>query len=128
MRLSELFGGDKDSLILYRFMYGPQMQRPCPPCTSILDGLNGAVPHILQRTNIAVVAKSPLPRILTFARERPLRTTPITPTITAKTSTYLRFSAVAGVATAGSSSKNACTSASFRVRGIGGRLARNSRP
>ncbi len=70
VRLSELFREGKDSLILYSFMYGPQMERACPMCTSILDGLNGSVPHALERTNVAVVAKSPIQRIRTFARER----------------------------------------------------------
>ena len=60
----------KDSLILYSFMYGPQMQRPCPSCTSILDGLNGSLVHALQRINFAVVAKSPIQRIRAFALER----------------------------------------------------------
>jgi predicted dithiol-disulfide oxidoreductase (DUF899 family) len=69
-RLSELFEGRKDSLILYSFMFGPQMERPCPSCTSILDSLDGAAPHARQRVNLAVVAKSPLPRILNFARDR----------------------------------------------------------
>ena len=70
VRLSELFADGKDSLIVYSFMYGPAMQRPCPSCTSILDGLNGSVPHIRQRTNLVVVAKSPIARIRAFARER----------------------------------------------------------
>lgn len=70
VRLSELFGERKDSLILYSFMYGPEMQQPCPMCTSILDGLNGNVPHVLQRVNLGVVAKSPIQRIRAFARER----------------------------------------------------------
>lgn len=73
VRLSELFREGQDSLILYSFMYGPQMQQPCPMCTSILDGLNGTVPHALQRVNLAVVAKSPIQRIRTFAQERSWR-------------------------------------------------------
>lgn len=70
VRLSELFQGAKGSLIVYSFMYGPQMAKPCPSCTSILDSLNGAAPHVTQRTNLVVVAKSPLQRIRAFARER----------------------------------------------------------
>ncbi len=70
VRLSELFAPGKDTLILYSFMYGPAMERPCPSCTSIIDSLDGAATHVTQRVNLAVVAKSPLPRILTFARER----------------------------------------------------------
>jgi predicted dithiol-disulfide oxidoreductase (DUF899 family) len=68
-RLSQLFEPGKDSLIVYSFMYGPKMEKPCPSCSSILDSMNGAVPHVTQRTNLAVVAKSPIERIRSFARE-----------------------------------------------------------
>jgi hypothetical protein len=54
-RLSELFG-DKSVLLLYSYMYGPAMARPCPSCTSILDSLDGAAPHVSQRAAIAAVA------------------------------------------------------------------------
>jgi len=70
VRLSELFAPGKDTLILYSFMYGPAMTQPCPSCTSIIDSLDGAAAHVSQRANLAVVAKSPLQRILGFARER----------------------------------------------------------
>jgi predicted dithiol-disulfide oxidoreductase (DUF899 family) len=70
VRMSELFEDGKDSLILYSFMYGPDMERPCPSCTSILDGLDGTVRHAFQRVNVAAVAKSPIGRIREFARER----------------------------------------------------------
>ena len=69
-RLSELFRPGKDTLVVYSFMYGPEMKSACPACTSILDGLNGTAPHILERVNLVVVAKSPLERIRTFARGR----------------------------------------------------------
>jgi len=70
VRMAELFAPGKDSLILYSFMYGPEMKRPCPSCTSIIDGLNGESPHVTQRVNFAIVAKSPIERILDFAGER----------------------------------------------------------
>jgi predicted dithiol-disulfide oxidoreductase (DUF899 family) len=70
VRMSELFAKGKDSLILYSFMYGPEMARPCPSCTSIIDGLDGEAPHVDQRANIAIVAKSPIKRIREFAAER----------------------------------------------------------
>ena len=70
IRMSELFAPDKTSLILYNFMYGPDMKRPCPSCTSIIDGLDGEVPHVTQRVNFAIVAKSPIERIREFAKER----------------------------------------------------------
>ena len=70
VRLSKLFARGKDSLILYSFMYGPKMEKPCPMCTAFLDSLDGAAPHIVQRANLAVVAKSPIARIREFARSR----------------------------------------------------------
>jgi len=70
VRLSELFAPGKDTLILYSYMYSLAMQNPCPMCTSIIDSLDGAAQHVSQRANLAIVAKSPLPRILTFARNR----------------------------------------------------------
>jgi predicted dithiol-disulfide oxidoreductase (DUF899 family) len=69
VRLSELFKTG-DTLVLYSFMYGPEMERACPNCTSILDALDGEVRHIVQRVNFAVVAKSPPQRIETHARSR----------------------------------------------------------
>lgn len=70
VRLSELFEAGKDTLAIYSFMYGPERERPCPGCTHMLDALDGASRHIEQRINLHVVAKSPLPRIQAFARER----------------------------------------------------------
>lgn len=70
VRLSELFAPGKDTLLLYSYMYSLAMNNPCPMCTSIIDSLEGAAPHVGQRVNLAVVAKSPLPRLLTFARNR----------------------------------------------------------
>ncbi|MFI4974547.1 MAG: DUF899 family protein [Caulobacterales bacterium] len=69
VRLSELFGG-KSTLITYNYMFGPQRERPCPACTSMLSGLDGLVPDIGQRVEFVVVAKSPVERLRAFARER----------------------------------------------------------
>jgi len=69
VRLSELFG-DKDTLVIYSYMFGPQMKAACPSCTSILDSLDGAAPHITQRVSLAVVAKSPIARVRAFADQR----------------------------------------------------------
>ena len=70
IKLSQLFAPGKDTLILYSYMYSLSMPNPCPMCTSIVDSLDGAAPHLGQRVNLAIVAKSPLPRIMTFARNR----------------------------------------------------------
>ncbi len=70
VRLSDLFSKPDSSLVVYSFMYGPKMARPCPMCTAMLDSLDRTAPHATQRINLAVVAKSPIERIREFARER----------------------------------------------------------
>lgn len=70
VRMSELFAPGKGTLAIYNFMFGPEMEEPCPSCSSFLDAFDGTVEHAGQRINVAVVAKSPLPRILAVARER----------------------------------------------------------
>jgi len=69
-RMSQLFADGKDTLVIYSYMYGPAMAQPCVSCTSILDALDGEAPHIVQRVNLAVAAKSPIRRTLEFTRPR----------------------------------------------------------
>jgi predicted dithiol-disulfide oxidoreductase (DUF899 family) len=69
VKLSELFTRG-NTLVAYSFMYGPKMAEACPMCSSMLDGLNGNAQHIAQRTNLVVIAKSPIGRILEHARGR----------------------------------------------------------
>jgi predicted dithiol-disulfide oxidoreductase (DUF899 family) len=70
VRFSELFAGGKGTLIIYNYMFGPQAAAPCPLCTSILDSLDGAAPHVSQRASLAVVAKAPIQTVMEFARSR----------------------------------------------------------
>jgi predicted dithiol-disulfide oxidoreductase (DUF899 family) len=88
VKLSELFETGKNSLVIYNFMFprdpgdispGPATgetallsleEGPCPSCTALLDQLDGAVEHVEQHINFAVVAKTSLPRLLTFSNER----------------------------------------------------------
>ena len=70
VKLSELFTRPDAGLLVYSYMYGPNMKRPCPMCTSILDAMDGSAPHVTQRINLVVVAKSPIERILEFTRQR----------------------------------------------------------
>jgi predicted dithiol-disulfide oxidoreductase (DUF899 family) len=88
VRVSELFAPGKDSLLIYSFMFPrdpgdgrpgpaggetaqlPLAETPCPSCVAFLDQLDGAAEHVSQHVNFFVVAKSPLPRVLTFAQER----------------------------------------------------------
>jgi predicted dithiol-disulfide oxidoreductase (DUF899 family) len=62
--------GDKDTLAIYSFMYGPQRQRPCPMCTNLLGAWEGNAADIGQRTALAVVARSPIERLIAWQRER----------------------------------------------------------
>jgi predicted dithiol-disulfide oxidoreductase (DUF899 family) len=66
---ADLFG-DKDTLVVYNYMFGPQRERPCPMCTSLLSAWDGEVPDILQRVALAVVARSPIERLKAVKRER----------------------------------------------------------
>ena len=77
MTLLDLFKPGIDTLAIYSFMYGPERELPCTGCTHFLDGLEGMVQHITQRINLAVVAKSPLPRLRALARARGWRTLPL---------------------------------------------------
>ena len=77
LKLSDLFKPGMDTLAIYSFMYGPERELPCTGCTHFLDGLEGMVQHITQRINLAVVAKSPLPRLLALARARGWRALPL---------------------------------------------------
>lgn len=69
VKLSELFG-PHDTLILYSFMFGPERKSPCPGCTHLLDGIDGAARHLGQRIAFHVVAKSPIARLAAFRHVR----------------------------------------------------------
>src|SRR5258708_22925037 len=66
---ADLFGG-KGTLVVYNYMFGPQRERPCPMCTSLLSAWDGEVPDIQQRVALAVFARSPIERLLAFKRAR----------------------------------------------------------
>jgi predicted dithiol-disulfide oxidoreductase (DUF899 family) len=78
VRLSELFAPGLDALGVYHFMFPrhPEDDRPgepngpCPSCVALLDQLDGAVDHVSQRMNLAIVARAPIERVLAFASER----------------------------------------------------------
>jgi predicted dithiol-disulfide oxidoreductase (DUF899 family) len=67
--LAGLFG-DKQTLVVYSYMFGPQRERPCPMCTSLLSAWDGEARDIGQRIALAVVARSPIERLLAFKKER----------------------------------------------------------
>ena len=56
--LLDLFG-DKDTLVTYFWMYGPQRERPCPMCTNWLGAVNGNAADIKQRVALKILGRSP---------------------------------------------------------------------
>lgn len=71
VQFSSLFR-DKDTLMIYSMMYGPQRKAACPMCTSFLNAWNGVAVNLPQRIAIAVTARSPIERLLDFKKERGL--------------------------------------------------------
>lgn len=69
--------GDKQTLVVYGYMFGAKRQRPCPMCTSLLGAWNGEARDIQQRVALAVVAGAPQERLQAFKRERGWRDLPL---------------------------------------------------
>lgn len=67
--LADMFGSH-DTLVTYFWMYGPERERPCPMCTSLLGALDVPARDLTQRVALAVIGRSPVSRQLAFARER----------------------------------------------------------
>lgn len=66
---ADLFG-DKQTLVVYNYMYGPERERPCPMCTSLLSSWDGEALDVEQNVALAVVARSPIERLVAFKKER----------------------------------------------------------
>lgn len=69
VKFSELFA-EKSSLLLYSFMFGPHWDKPCPSCTSLMDGFDRASYSVTRDVAFAAVAKAPADRINAWAKER----------------------------------------------------------
>jgi predicted dithiol-disulfide oxidoreductase (DUF899 family) len=67
--LAGLFG-DKDTLVLYSYMFGPGRKAPCPMCTSFMATWDGKVADIEQRVALAMVARSPIARLIEAKKAR----------------------------------------------------------
>src|ERR1700729_1959137 len=64
-----LFEG-KETLAIYSYMFGPERARPCPMCTNTLGAWAGNAADIEQRISLAVVARSPIERLLGWKQDR----------------------------------------------------------
>jgi predicted dithiol-disulfide oxidoreductase (DUF899 family) len=79
--LSVLFG-DKETLMVYSMMFGPQLKQPCPSCTSFLSAWNGIAVNLRERVAIAVTARSPIERLSGYKRERAFANLPFVSDLT----------------------------------------------
>ena len=69
VKFSELFG-DKNTLLLYSFMYGPNWDNPCPSCTSLMDGFDRTWYQVSRNAAFAAIAKAPAEKIDAWAQKR----------------------------------------------------------
>lgn len=67
--LAELFG-NKQTLIIYSYMFGPQREKPCPMCTSFMGIWEGKLPDVEQRVAFVFVARSPIARLIEARKAR----------------------------------------------------------
>jgi predicted dithiol-disulfide oxidoreductase (DUF899 family) len=67
--LADLFDG-RSQLLIYHFMFGPSYDAGCPTCSSMVDGVNGLLPHLHARDlTMLLVSRAPLEKLLAY-RER----------------------------------------------------------
>ena len=69
--LSGLFG-DKETLMVYSMMFGPQRKAACPSCTSFLTSWNGTAVNLRERVAMVVTARSPMERLAEYKKQRGL--------------------------------------------------------
>ncbi|WP_258117195.1 DUF899 family protein [Mesorhizobium onobrychidis] len=70
VKFSELFA-DKNTLLLYSFMFGPNWDKPCPSCTSLVDGFDRSWYQVTQSgASFVAIAKAPAERINAWAKQR----------------------------------------------------------
>src|SRR5947207_2534326 len=69
VKFSELFG-DKNTLLLYSFMFGPNWDNPCPSCTSLVDGFDRTWYQVTQHAAFVAIAKASPDRINAWAKKR----------------------------------------------------------
>ena len=70
VKLSQLFKGGKNELLIYHYMFAPKDKRPCPMCTMWCDGYDRIEPYVRKRANFALVTKAPINRLREWARGR----------------------------------------------------------
>jgi predicted dithiol-disulfide oxidoreductase (DUF899 family) len=69
VKFSELFG-DQSTLLIYSFMFGPNWDKPCLSCTSLMDGFDRSWYQVSRDAAFVAIAKAQPDRINAWARER----------------------------------------------------------
>jgi predicted dithiol-disulfide oxidoreductase (DUF899 family) len=67
--LADLFG-DKQTLVIYSYMFGPAREKPCPMCTSFMSTWEAKLPDVEQRVAFVFVARSPIARLVAAKEAR----------------------------------------------------------
>lgn len=62
--------GDKQTLVIYSYMFGPQREKPCPMCTSFMGTWEAKLPDVEQRIAFVFVARSPIERLVAAKKAR----------------------------------------------------------
>jgi predicted dithiol-disulfide oxidoreductase (DUF899 family) len=70
VRFSELFGEDRDTLIVAHVMFAPEDDAPCVMCAMWADGYNAVAAHIEERAAFALVTKADIGQLRRWARSR----------------------------------------------------------
>src|SRR5437868_11782554 len=66
--LADLFRG-RSQLIIYHFMFGPDYKAGCLSCSSIADGFNGIVAHLVNHdVAFSAVSQAPLGKLQEYKR------------------------------------------------------------
>ena len=69
VKFSALFG-DKPTLLIYSVMFGPGWDKPCPSCTSLMDGFDRSAYQVTRDAAFVGLAKAQPERINAWAKER----------------------------------------------------------
>jgi predicted dithiol-disulfide oxidoreductase (DUF899 family) len=68
--LPELFEG-RSQLLIYHLMFGEDWEVACPGCSSVADGLGGAVPHLNDRdVTLVCMSLAPLEKLAAYKKPR----------------------------------------------------------
>ena len=66
--LADLFAG-RSQLLVYHFMFGPEMKEGCPSCSLVADHFDPTLPHLAARdVTLVAVSRAPYPRLEAFKR------------------------------------------------------------